>query len=276
MIMLPGKPPYSAVGGSSPAENIKAGRFPYEGKDDAVPPGKWGFIWNHMTYRVREAFASTFKKGGAHFPANRRYSIAEWTDLFTGYLSSADNMLKNDPMAMDIFPTRRKMKLCKREGCTNRFVPTEDNFYIFCDQHLRRPRVQSAPRNNQYLATPPHRSSSAQVPPAAVQCKNPTCRKTFKPTRGRRAEYCDDCWRQVGCKQCGYVAAKWMHDERGGYCRHHAHLAKPPQTTSKAPNSSRPATQSTKAKVPWGAFLGWGVTFVVAIIIISALSSAGG
>lgn len=275
MIMLPGKPPYSAVGGSSPAENIKAGLFPYEGKDDSVPPGKWGFIWNHMAYRVREAFADTFKKGGAHFSPARRYTTAAWTDLFTGYLSSADKMLKNDPMAMDIFPTRRKMKRCKQEGCTNRFVPTEENFYIFCDEHLRRPRRSTTVSNRQYARTDVSRSSATRTS-TKLQCKNPTCGKMFTPTRGPRAEYCDDCWRNVGCKQCGYIAAKWMHDERGGYCRRHAHLAKSPPAARQTSASGGINTQPTKSAPSWGAMIGWGVAIVAAVIIISALASAGG
>lgn len=275
MIMLPGKPPYSAVGGSSPAENIKAGLFPYEGKDDSVPPGKWGFIWNHMTYRVREAFADTFKRGGAHFSPTRRYSTAEWSNLFTGYLSSADKMLKNDPMAMDIFPTRRKMKRCKQEGCTNRFVPTEENFYIFCDEHLRRPRRSTTVSTRQYATSGVSRTAHTSTS-TKLQCKNPTCGKSFIPTRGPRAEYCDACWRDVGCKQCGYIAAKWMHDERGGYCRRHAHLAKSRLATNQ-PSAARGANkQSTKTSPAWGAILGWSVAIVAAIIIISALASASG
>lgn len=273
MIMMPGKPPYSAVGGSSPAENIRAGIFAYEGKDDVVPPGKWGFIWNHMAYKVREAFAETFKKGGSHFTPPKRYSTAEWEELFNGYLSNADNMLRNDPMAMDIFPTRRKMKQCRHEGCTNKFIPTEENLYIFCDLHIRRPRAQATARTGAYASAGGARSYGSSVK-QALRCKNSVCGKTFITTRDR-AEYCEDCWRRVGCKQCGYMAAKWMHDERGGYCRHHAHLAKTTSSVTKSPTASKVTSQPAKSNDPWGAIFGWGFGILIGTLIISAIASAG-
>lgn len=281
MIMLPGKPPYSAVGGSSPAENIKAGLFPYEGKDDAVPPGRWGFIWNHMPFKVREAFAETFRKGGARFAPAKRYSAAQWADLFLGYLNSAKNLLKNDPMAMDILPTRRKMKQCKQDGCTNRFIPTEENLYIFCDQHVRRPRGQTSTRTAAYQSRTASRAFASSAPKAvpsvqsAVRCKNPKCGRTFTPVKAGRNDYCPTCWEQVGCKQCGYLAAKWMHDERGGYCRQHGYLAGSSSATSKTPSSSKISTTATNSAVPWAAILGWGFAILVVVIIFAAMASGG-
>lgn len=181
MITLPGKAPYSAVGGSTPVENIRAGAFAYEGGDDTLPPGRWGFIWNHTTFKVRRAFYETFKRGEAHFAPMERYSAVEWSELFLAYLKSASNMLSNDPMAMDIFPTRRKMKTCKADGCERRLIPTEANLYIFCDQHLKRPAVSSLSRSI-YRPSVPASALTVRAAQPNVECKNPKCRRAFTVT----------------------------------------------------------------------------------------------
>lgn len=276
MIMLPGKAPYSAVGGSTPVENIRAGAFAYEGGDDTLPPGRWGFIWNHTTFKVRRAFYETFKRGEPHFAPAKRYSAGEWSEMFSAYLKSASKMLSNDAMAMDIFPTRRKTKVCKADGCERRFIPTEENLYIFCDQHLKRPAASTASRSYGYQSTVPAGSRTVSAVPQTLRCKNTTCQRTFTSSRGRTAEYCDDCWRKVGCRKCGYVAAKWMHDERKGLCRQCFEAEK--RLAPKHPTSTRSkvATTAPKSAVPWGAIAGWGVAITIAITIISAIASGGG
>lgn len=110
MIMLPGKPPYSAVGGASPEKNIENGIFPYPLTEDTnkTPPGKWGFIWSHLSYKTKEAFFQTFKRGEKHFKPTDRYDATEWIAVFNAYRHSIDKMAENDPMAKDIFPTRKK------------------------------------------------------------------------------------------------------------------------------------------------------------------------
>lgn len=110
MIMLPGKPPYSAVGGESQSKNIINGDFPYPLTEDTnkTPPGKWGFIWSHMSYKTKEAFFQTFKRGEKHFQPTKRLSADEWAKVFETYHHSVSNMVKNDPMSNNIFPTRKK------------------------------------------------------------------------------------------------------------------------------------------------------------------------
>lgn len=204
MIMLPGKAPYSAVGGASPAHNIKTGNFPYPHMaedSDATPPGKWGFIWSHMSYNVRLAFFESFKQGQAHFSPAQRYSSTDWLEVFKKYLHGADHMVRNDPMAMDIFPTRVKMKKCKTEGCENRFVPNKDDYIPYCDTCL--------PQRPEFVYK-------------TVKCRNPKCSGSI-PIQNRyrdrpEPEYCRTCWQDAGCIRCGYVAKKWMHDERDGLC----------------------------------------------------------
>lgn len=242
MIMLPGKPPYSAVGGTTPAQNIREGNFPYEGDDSSLPPGKWGFIWNHMAYRTRRAFLETFKRGEPHFLPPNRHSTGAWLGHFVAYRRSVDKMLKNDPMALDLFPNRRKMKECAEESCQTRFVPTEENLFLFCDEHLvtsprRRPDREDQAHRNQGFDNAPLRTS---------HCKNPRCGKAFTARQNRRDEYCQDCWQEAWCTQCGYSAKKWMHDERGGLCR--KCFGRQDASSAAAKPSSKIAAPSTRPK----------------------------
>ncbi|WGT46679.1 hypothetical protein [Tessaracoccus lacteus] len=272
MIMLPGKAPYSAVGGSSPAENIKTGAFAYEGGDDALPPGRWGFIWSHTTYKVRRAFYETFKRGEAHFAPAKRFSAAQWSDLFAGYLRSAKIMLRNDPMAMDIFPTRRKMKKCKIDGCDHRFIPTQQNLYIFCDQHVKRPSGPPVVHSAGHTSAVPVGHRTAQQ---TIRCKNPTCRRSFTLSVGRPGEYCQDCWKKVGCRKCSYVAAKWMHDERNGLCRRCYEEQKrlaPAHQASTRSTVAAPAPNSTSRE----AVVGFFVAATIATILIFIAIVIGG
>lgn len=132
MIMLPGKPPYSAVGGASPEKNIANGVFPYPLTEDTdkTPPGKWGYIWSHLSYKTKEAFFHTFKKGGEHFAPRNRYSAKDWIEIFRKYRKAINKMVSNDPMSMEVFPTRRKgdnvveHRRCK--NCSNAFPVTRN------------------------------------------------------------------------------------------------------------------------------------------------------
>lgn len=280
MIMLPGKAPYSAVGGADPAENIRNGAFAYESADSSkIPPGKWGFIWSHMSFKVRQAFAETFRKNGEHFYPHSRLSAEEWIQLFKAYQHAIESMLKRDPMAIAIFPTRPKMKECRK--CGKMYVPNPNRYRPICPEceakehgHARPSSTYGNQREtfiNVACATPgcPNTVlvSSRNTKPAYCKackqkardeaaawkqqeaekerarnaahqrwlnevwvrypCKNPKCnniitlynRDQANPRYRKKPEYCDECWQDARCTRCGYVAAKWMHDERGGLCR---------------------------------------------------------
>lgn len=277
MIMLPGKAPYSAVGGTDPARSIKQGNFPYESDDcSKVPPGKWGYIWSHMSYNTRQAFVMTFRKDGEYFEPEKRMSADGWIEVFEKYWHGIDYMLENDPMAMDIFPTRLKMRECKK--CGKRYIPRPDRHVSLCDdcytgvQARRREeerRKLAQQQKEQRLAHEKWlgevwQSYSCKNPGChnvitlynrdrnrahlpeycwtcqqqlelqhnrwlrevwkSYPCKNPKCHNVITLhnwDRGRKRipEYCQECWQKMPCRKCGYVAAKWMHDERGGLCR---------------------------------------------------------
>lgn len=182
MIMLPGKAPYSAVGGASPAENIKKGNFVYafnQADGDKTPPGRWGYMWSHLSFNVREAFFQTFKMGETHFDPQKRLSTEDWLVLFKKYEHGFAGMCAHDAMAAEIMPTRPKLRTCKAEGCDKKFVPN-DREWSYCDQHRR--RIGSA-YGSQTIGVPFAR-------PASQTKLCPYCRARAIPTAW---DYCDSC-----------------------------------------------------------------------------------
>jgi len=109
MILLPGKPPYSHQGGTSPTANIKKRNFPYpfsyiDKKGESVkdfkyeaPIGPWRLIWSNFPYFLKEAFYNTFKNG-------KRYSTIEWLDLMENFRW----YLGKEITSNEIFPTKFK------------------------------------------------------------------------------------------------------------------------------------------------------------------------
>ena len=181
MIMLPGKAPYSAVGGTSPAGNIKNGEFPYPhlGNDtDKTPPGKWGFIWSHMSYRIRLAFYETFKKGEKHFNPKDRYSAREWIEEFKAYLWALkpNKMPETDEMALDIFPTREKKKICKI--CGKSYIPDKSCKTPLCNQC----QAKQQAKRNQAKAKPQNTTSRTY----SVAASNTATRKTQAQTKTKQ------------------------------------------------------------------------------------------
>lgn len=113
MIMLPGKPPYSQQGGEDPIANIINMNFSYPFGDSSnkkTPDGPWRYIWSHLTYDLKEAFYTTFRKGEAHSTETTRLSVDEWLSIFKYYLELLDSGKygKQDEMSEELYPTRHK------------------------------------------------------------------------------------------------------------------------------------------------------------------------
>ncbi len=127
-IMLPGKHPYSLLGGSDMEENILRMDFAYPLGDQSngkTPGGPWRFAWSHLPYKVKKSFYETFRKEGEYTGKNR-LTPREWRNLFKKYKELLDNgkMREQDPMSEEIYPTRFKhlrgfeyikCKLCSEE-----------------------------------------------------------------------------------------------------------------------------------------------------------------
>lgn len=129
MIMLPGKPPYSQQGGDAPMTNIINMDFSYPLGDNSngkTPDGSWRYIWSHLTYKLKEAFYNTFRKGGMYSTESTRLSARDWISIFSEYLQLLDSgsLAKTDPMSEELFPNRYKKSaqlqyitciLCRKE-----------------------------------------------------------------------------------------------------------------------------------------------------------------
>ena len=91
MILVPGKPPYSRLGGGDPAENIRSGRFPYPtASRDArdVPPGPWGAIWSGFPRVLKTYFDDAFARHHVVGPVEWRRALQTYRlRLLTGHTS---------------------------------------------------------------------------------------------------------------------------------------------------------------------------------------------
>lgn len=113
MIMLPGKPPYSLQGGENQIENIINGDFAYASGNRSTgkaPEGMWRFCWSHLPRYLKDDFYETFRKNGAHSTEETRYSTEDWLQKFEHYLEllTSGKLDRQDPMSLDIFPSRLK------------------------------------------------------------------------------------------------------------------------------------------------------------------------
>lgn len=239
MIMLPGKPPYSAKGGESPEKNIANGVFPYPLTEDTnkTPPGKWGFIWSHMSYRTKEAFFQTFRRGEKHFAPSSRYNAQDWIDVFEKYRYSIDKMAKNDPMAKDVFPTRKKgdyvveRRRCKK--CGNDFPIT----FSLKDWEQRKTEQQGSPvrieicddckagGNRAYTGRNTYEHQSSRLHPSP---KTSTVRMSSKPAVSSRTSKTTSKSAQGSSKIQGYT---------GGSSKSQAQSSQ--QNTQKKSNASK-------------------------------------
>lgn len=122
MIMLPGKPPYSQLGGDNPVSNIKKMDFSYplgEKTNSKTPDGAWRFCWSHLPYKIKEAFYQTFRYDGSHASEKDRIPTEEWLDLFREYLHLLETgrYQSRDPESIKIFPRRFKIPSGKIARC---------------------------------------------------------------------------------------------------------------------------------------------------------------
>jgi serine/threonine protein kinase len=101
MILLPGKPPYSQLGGENPMLNIKKQDFSYplkESSNKKTPLGSWRYIWSHLPLKMKEAFYNTFKK-------NERITVLEWIKLLEWYRYNIEEGINTN----ELFPTKLKI-----------------------------------------------------------------------------------------------------------------------------------------------------------------------
>jgi hypothetical protein len=85
--------------------------YPFgENSNKKTPDGPWRYIWSHLTYDLKEAFYTTFRKGEVHSAEANRLSVEEWLSLFRYYLHLLDSgkFGQQDKMSEELYPTRHK------------------------------------------------------------------------------------------------------------------------------------------------------------------------
>ena len=102
MLMMQGKQPYAHQGGSQSAADIKAMIFPYGSGERPVP----GNVWE--TNKLKNAFIDTFRKDGNNNTEQTRFSVDYWLELMYAYHTAMSNMINNDTMSAELFPSREK------------------------------------------------------------------------------------------------------------------------------------------------------------------------
>lgn len=113
MIFIPGKFPYSQSGQGDLIDNLVQMKFPYPYGDDEgenLPDGIWAYAWSHLSRQIQEDFYNTFSANGKYAPPAMRLNAEEWLGEFRHYQQTLGAMMKIDPMAGDIFPTRFNRK----------------------------------------------------------------------------------------------------------------------------------------------------------------------
>lgn len=100
MILFLGKHPYSCKGGSSRAENIKNGNFPYKFRDrkgEDAPEGDWKFIWNNLPMKMKEIFEDCFAD-------NKKPSVRDLKTVLFSYRNSLEKGYNSN----ELLPTKNK------------------------------------------------------------------------------------------------------------------------------------------------------------------------
>jgi hypothetical protein len=121
MILMPGKHPYAQEGGTSPADNIKAGEFPYpfgpEYRSHNVASGPWRYIWSHLPWPIKQAFHNVFR-------LKKTISSSQWVKFLSDYIEQLEEGLHTK----ELFPSSIKVpakdavtRTCDKEGCGNTF-----------------------------------------------------------------------------------------------------------------------------------------------------------
>ncbi|HIP49328.1 MAG TPA: hypothetical protein EYG92_10240 [Lutibacter sp.] len=121
MILMPGKHPYSRIGGESPALNIKSKKFPYKmsGKMEDVPLGYWRVIWSHFTKKLKQAFIDVFANEKVITPK-------EWINILNEYIDEIDNgKTSNLIYPLSFRPSTNKIVSVTCEDCGIRFEMDE-------------------------------------------------------------------------------------------------------------------------------------------------------
>ncbi len=212
-------------------EIILANRF------NRIPDASWARMYDHLHYKVIEAFWDTFDKRGKHNTEETRYFVEDWQRLMTEYRRGISNngwLLKADHDDVLLYPphfrhapkikyeickecdrefSQRYMKngvcqLCRDEARSNKYVYLEKTCdYPGCNKRVRIPREQyeritrltDAQKQKSELA----RWSQYCYNHRMTRCKG--CKKEFHACDLNEQGLCEECRKEVQCSGCKHT-----------------------------------------------------------------------
>jgi hypothetical protein len=251
MILVPGKPPYSHMGGGDPAENVRARQFPYgfeEKKAKGVPAGPWRFIWSHLPFYLKEAFHDVFSDG-------ERPTTDVWLKLMRRYQSD----LSRGHVSEEIFPTTfkrlRREDVLRKGGvwlncleCTEGFGSFEAGVDLCPDCRNKETQLTCFLCDRQFMTRMNRSRSLSGRKPICHECQS------LKQTA-----FCKDCGQQfeltaghrVSVKEKGHSLPK-----RCKNCREQKRAARGvPPGTSTVGHTSPPPSAPSPSQPSGGGFL---------------------
>ncbi len=108
MLMMPGKFPYAKSKGTDERISIINMTFPFgiggmrRSVDAERPSGIWRIVWDHLPYRMCEAFFNTFNPNGKYAVPNKRLKAKDWLNIVRDFNRSLSTLDKSD--SCNIFP----------------------------------------------------------------------------------------------------------------------------------------------------------------------------
>lgn len=188
------KNPFACIDGETPAQNIKAGNFPYLSDGtvtDSVPPGNWQYYWSFLPNYIREAFCNSFSSD-----SSKRTNISKWKELLEKYLSEFDNFYAQDKMANDVVQTRyplwMRKYLTRCPGCGEYFPAKQ----ISVHSHVCKTCDMKAVKVKEVSCT--NCGKSMFLLPNQVKKRN-----------SEELKYCDECLKEV-VAECEICGSKWF------------------------------------------------------------------
>lgn len=109
MLLMPGKFPYAKMNRENERDSIINQSFPFSigggmrhSKDAERPSGIWRIVWDHLPYRICNAFYNTFHETGKYAVPGKRISAYTWYKMAEEYRKEYE--IQDKSLSREIFP----------------------------------------------------------------------------------------------------------------------------------------------------------------------------
>ena len=208
----------------------------FEKRFSRIPDASWARMYDHLHYKVIEAFWDTFDKRGKHNTEETRYFVEDWQRLMTAYRRGISNngwLLKTDPDDVLLYPphfrhapkikyeickecerefSQRYMKngvcqLCRDEAFNERNIFLGPCQYPGCNEKVKIKRekyeeiarLTDAQKQQRELA----RFSQYCFKHRKTRCRG--CKKEFHACDLNDQGLCENCRKEVQCSGCKHT-----------------------------------------------------------------------